>query len=407
MNITSRTYHTKDKNYAVCFVEDLKNHIFYIFKNELLKEWYNAEDKEKFLFDVYNNKNLKCSISKDSSNFMYFLEQLKEFFIENNFIYSLHLELNYNCNLKCKHCFNPKNINEYSINFETAKKIIDDAYSSDIYSIALTGGECTINNDFLKIAKYIKEKNIHLDILTNAQKLYDDKNLYNELLNIYPKSFKISLYSMNPDVHDSITGIKGSHHKSLSIIKSLREKGITVYIAAPQLILNPGSYKEVKEFAEKIGAGFSAGCNFIYNKDNNNLNIKSGFADIEKFYFDTIDLNNIRNFQKSDKRICAAGQTLISIRPNLDITPCVGFNHVLGNYNSTSLKELSEEILPKFKEQFIISNLKECFKYDYCRFCKYCSLQSSNETGFLRKSPTLCEIAKAYRNAYLKHKNSG
>ncbi len=390
------------KKYTIRFVEDIKNHIFYILKDELAQKWENAEDKEKFLFEIRNNKNLKCAINFESKNFKYFKANLEEFYIENNIISSLHLELNYKCNLNCKHCFNPKNMDEYSISFEQAKKIIDEAYNSDVYGIALTGGECTINKDFLKIAKYVREKRMPLSILTNAQKLYDDENLFNELLSIYPESFKISLYSMNSDEHDYITGVKGSYHKTLNIIKRLRKKNINVHIACSQLSYNICSHKEVKMFADEIGAEFSRGCNFIHNKNNNNLNAKCSFEDIEQFYCDTITPKTLRQeFTKTNGRICNAGFTKLSIRPNLDITPCVGFNYVLGNYNSTSLKEITEIILPKFREKFIKSNLKECFKHEYCKYCQYCSLQSTHETGFLKKSPTLCEDAKAYYNAYL------
>ena len=153
----------KNKNNFVSIVKDLKNHVFYILKDELAQKWENIEAKEKFLFEV---KNLKCAINTESKNFKYFSAHLGEFFIENNIIDTLHLELNYKCNLNCKHCFNPKNMDEYFISFDKAKKIIDEAYISNIYGIALTGGECTTNKDFLKIAKYVREKRMPLSILT-------------------------------------------------------------------------------------------------------------------------------------------------------------------------------------------------------------------------------------------------
>lgn len=402
--MNTRTYYLKDIDCKVSLINDFKNHTFYILKNELAQKWEKAKDKEKFLLKVRNDKDIKCAINTESQNIKYFSAQLFEFFIENNIISFLHIELNYKCNLKCKHCFNPKNMDEYFISFAQAKKIIDEAYKSDIYGIALTGGECTINKDFLKIAKYVREKRMPLSILTNGQKLYDDENLYNELLSINPSNFQISVYSMQSEEHDNITGVKGSHHKTLSIIKRLREKNINVYIACPQISYNIGSYKEVKKYADEIGAGFSTGCNFIYNKNNKNLNAKCRLEDIEKFYCDTLAMNENRNFKKSDGRICNAGKNTLSICPNLDITPCTGFNYVLGNYNTTSLKKLQEKVLPKFREKFIKSNLKECFKHEYCKYCRYCSIQSTHETGFLKKSPILCEDARAYYNAYLKHK---
>ena len=94
----------------------------------------------------------------------------------------------------------------------------------------MSGGECTLNKDFLKIAKYIKSKFIGVEILSNLQLLYDDNGLFNEIVNLYPQTIYTSLYSMNPNIHDNITGIKGSQFKTISVLKRLREKNINVWI---------------------------------------------------------------------------------------------------------------------------------------------------------------------------------
>ncbi len=408
-----KTFKNIGKVSSISLIEDLKNHIFYILKDNLSDRWNDAisdglsgcRDIENFLIELKSKSKEKIAVNADCGNFKYFKAKLGGFFSDNGIIDSLHLELNYKCNLKCRHCFNPKNMDGYSIAFGQAKNIIDEACKTNVCSICLTGGECTINNDFFKIAEYAREKRLALLILTNGQRLFDDNILFNELLNIYPSLLKISLYSMNPHVHDFITGVKGSQYKTLNVIKRLRDKNVKVHIASPMLSYNADDYKEVKKFADETGASFSTGCNFIYNKNNNNLQEKSDYKDIEKFYRDTSALfpdSKRREFKKSDYNVCNAGNTILSIKPNLDITPCTGFNYILGNYNTTSLKELQENILPEFRKKFIKSNLKECFKYDYCRFCRYCALQSAGESGFMKKSKTLCEDAEAYYNAYLK-----
>ncbi len=206
-HITSRIFKIKTDISEIALVEDIKNHLIFILKDKLSKQWQKSEKKEDFLLQLLKN-NFKGAINNKSENIKYFAAKLDKLFWENDIIASLKLELNYKCNLNCKHCYNPKDMDEYSINYEQAKKIIDDAYSSNIYSISLTGGECTINKDFLKIAKYVREKNMPLYILTNAQKLYDDDDLFKEIISIYPNNIQISLYSMNPEIHDYIQVLK-------------------------------------------------------------------------------------------------------------------------------------------------------------------------------------------------------
>ncbi len=413
--INTRTYNINNNNSTVSIVEDLKNHILFILKNNLSDKWneiisnqkYNTKDLENFLYELTQEKHNKSAINTEDKNFKYFEYLLTNLLTDNKIISALHLELNYKCNQNCKHCFNPKNMDKYSINFDQAKKIIDEAYDIGIYEIILTGGESTINKDFLKIAKYIREKHMPVAILSNGQKLYDDENLFNELINIYPKFIKLSLYSMDSNEHDYITGIKGSHYKTLNLIKKLKNHNIKVKIDCPQFSYNVNSYKNVKQFADEIGASFATGCTFIYNKENHNFNAKLDSNNILKFHQDCFNPSILREkYTKSDGRICGAGHNKISIRPNLDITPCVGFNYILGSYNSISLKELKENVLPKFQKKFIKSNLKECFKEEYCQFCLHCPIYTTHENNsFLKKSKILCEDAKAYYKAYLKYTN--
>ena len=124
---------------------------------------------------------------------------------------------------------------------------------------------------------------------------------------------------------------------------------------------------------------------------------------MEKYYLEEFNFDVIRKkFEKDNKTICTAGVNKLCITPNLDILPCVDFNYVLGNYNNISLTELRKKVIPEFKKIFSTENLKDCFKYDYCKYCKYCSRNCSD---FLGKSQVLCENAQAYQKAYLYYKN--
>jgi len=421
---------------SVSFIKDIKHSVCYVLKGQMSVLWnyivstpdYNRIkefivknnieiDLDAFLYELNKRNIIEHNVKKitnareypiftirfQDKNYNYFLKQRAQFIEQNKIIDSLYLELNYKCNLKCKHCCNPKDMDKYEINFEAAKRIIDEARETGTGAICLTGGECTINADFLRIAKYIKEKHLELVFLTNAQKLYDKPDLLEEIINLSPSAIKISLYSMTPEIHDAITGVNASHHKTLSVIKELRQKNIDIQIKCPMLSYNHDSYKSVKEFGESIGADVDVYTIFIYNKQNHNIKAKLDKKYIEKFYIDTINKNSeIGNFVESDCAVCRAGTTELSIMPNLDITPCTYFNYKLGNYNTISLLEIKNVILPKFRKIFIRTNMKECFKHKYCQYCNYCSSNISYETGFLKKSKILCENAKAYYNAVKK-----
>ena len=373
------------------------------FLAELKKKEIIRTDKN---FPFEGEKFLSCIIRKNTKQFSVFDDSLEKFLYKNNFLNELSLQLSYKCNLRCKHCFNPKDKDKYEISFENAKKIIDEAYTLGITKVMITGGECSIHKDFLKIINYIRGKHLSLNFLTNAQMLYND-DFFQEVVSLFPHSIQISLYSMNPDTHDYITGIEGSHKKTLHVIKKLRENNINTAIACHQLKFNKYHYKEISKFAASIEAEIKTDCFFIDNKKNNNSHVQPSDKDIEEFYSykikETIkNKEKLRNFTKSKLFVCRGGIMNLNISPNLDITPCNDFNYVLGNYNNVSLKDVLNNVVPEFKRRYIRDNLKECFKYEYCRYCDYCPSRAMFDSGFMKKSPALCRHAKIYYNALQK-----
>ncbi len=291
---------------------------------------------------------------------------------------------------------------------KSAKNIIDQAYDIGVCTIGITGGECTCNKDFLNIAKYIRQKHISLIFLTNGLNLYDDENMFDTILSLYPQEIKISLYSMNPEIHDSMTAVKGSFHKTSTIIKKLREKNIPVTISSLQLKQNLGNYKDIIKFGDDIGAKVVISSFFVANPDNNNADLRVSGQELENVYLDkdspeSIYKNRVLSNSKKDNRtVCRAGEIVLSVSPMLNVTPCNDFDYTLGNLKQDTLYDIWNKIVPEFREKFIRKNLVDCYKYDYCKYCSYCPMRAFYENGFLRKSDICCEHAKAYYNALKK-----
>ncbi len=437
--ITSKTYNINNVSYS--FICDEKNHIEYVLKGKLSNLWkfiINTKDYDlirqyavnnhldnildDFLFQLKqkelisadcklppkNSLNLIPAISFNSKNYPYYIKSKDNFLLKHNFIQTLQLVLNYKCSLNCRHCCNPKNMDDYFISFEQAKNIIDEAVDLGVSEVLLTGGECTLNKDFLNIAKYIKSKHLKLFIFSNGQIFYDNKDLQNEIINLYPSSVQLSLYSVNPQVHDNMTTVSGSHHKTLSVLKKFKQAGLTVGILNFQSSYNKNSYNDLMTMAESLNIGYYDACCFIYNPDNNNLDAALSEDDIVKYYtgrYPTfLDLEHkYKKFKKTDKKICKAGYSQICIEPDLSITPCMYSKYTFGNLKNTTLKEVKENVLPEFQKLYTTQNLKECFKYDYCQYCSYCLVNTCFNSGFLKKEEILCRNARAVQKTFLLH----
>ena len=157
-------------------------------------------------------------------------EDMMKWCFKNGFLYSLFVELTYACNLKCVHCYNPKNISNVQIDFNKMKNIIDEAKELGVFKIVFSGGECTLDIDFIEIVEYARSQRMSVEIFTNGQNLYDNPELLKRLINSYPYRVGLSMYSMNEETHEKITSVKGSHNKTLSVIKKLRAKNVNVQI---------------------------------------------------------------------------------------------------------------------------------------------------------------------------------
>lgn len=342
--------------------------------------------------------------------------EMTEWCYEHGFLFSLFVELTYACNLKCIHCYNPKDISNVQIDFEKMKQIIDEAREIGVLNITFSGGECTLDKDFIKIVEYAREKRMSVDIFTNGQTLYDNSELFERLIKTYPCRISLSLYSLNEDTHEKITSVKGSYHKTLSVIEKLRKENISVEIKNFLLNTNCKDCVSVKNYAKQINATSVADLSLIPTIEGDNKTLKYVVLEDDLFELYTnsdspLYLKNVkkRNIEaiKNDS-LCYAGCYSLCVTPNQEVRPCVSLPINLGNLKEYNLKDIWQNALNKNQDsklyqwqQVKYKDLQECYKEDYCAFCGYCAGMGMLENGYLKKSDILCRQAKVKQKAYL------
>lgn len=360
----------------------------------LIKSEEIQEDNELFISAKEDNNDIYQEYEKQ-------LYEKKKWIANNGFLYCVVFELSYKCNLTCKHCFNDKDVSEYSIDFSAAKKIIDEAIKLGVCHFCFTSGECTIHPDFIRILSYIKKHRKTFTIITNGQALYDDECLFENLVALYPHEVRISLYSMDSEVHDYITGVKGSHKKTVNVIRKLKERNVFVRIDFFQMSLNRNSLEDILKFREEINVDLTVtNFSFINNKKNNNAYTMIGDKDIyealcdEKSpYYNLLDIkNNILNNKEAP--ICNGVCSSIAISPLLEVFPCVALKYKLGNLKEKTLESIFNNEHKRFLDIFKVKNLKDCNDCKYSQYCIYEPCMGMYENGFLRKSDICCKIAK-------------
>ena len=341
---------------------------------------------------------------KEIANFEIELEQYQ---IDNNILGDLCFELTHKCNLDCIHCFQSDHDNTIELSFEDVKKVIEDTIPKGLYKVTLTGGECTLNSDFLKIAGYVRSKKLRLSIITNGQKLYDDPEMLNELISLYPYKISLSLYGMKPETHEKITRVKGSYNKTFSVINKLNANNIFVGIKYFILPENFYELKDVIKFGEDNNICVEYSAHLLNNFDNNNEKLHLTEEQFYELYTNkdsAVYVGEQHNQKITEKflnsPVCKGGIVALTIYPNGDVSFCPSFKMVIGNIKRKSIIEVWQGEKNKEYKSKKIKDLKKCFKKEYCNFCTYCPGFAISEGNYMGKSKLLCKMAKVCKKAY-------
>lgn len=346
---------------------------------------------------------LYCVNKTEKSEREQFYAEKQEWCLKHNILESLSIELTYNCNLNCIHCYNDKSIKNCEISFDDIKPVIDDAKKLGVMSISLSGGECTLTKDFLRIAKYIREQRISLSVITNGQVFYDNPEISDEFIKLYPSRIGLSLYAMDEVIHDKITSVVGSHKKTLSVINKLCKNNVPVEIKSFQTKYNVSEYQKVKNYAEELGSSFTVDDGLLLNNNGENARIQTTEEQSYCLHKEIYKEKDIKPTVFSDKfykqQICSAGISFLTINPKMLVKLCTSLDIIIADLNKVSLSDIwtsplsANKNLQKWRK-LKRKDLKECYKYDYCHYCTYCPGKAFRENGYLKKSDTCCRDAK-------------
>ena len=233
----------------------------------------------------------------------------------------LHLPLGYSCNNNCRYCLHTK---KRELNRSTAecKKLLKEERKYRNLLI-LSGGEPTIRKDFFELIAYARNLSYEwIQLKTNGRiffyhefakkivyilcnnpvsKIYrsfNDEYGYNYgSLGIF--EFNIPLYSHLPEVHDSITRIRGSFKQTVKGIRNLKKLNQIILITIPILNENYKDLIEIIKFASLLDV---EQITLNFTRINNQITTKPRLSVIKSYIMDLLEKSskNIRNKNYKD-----------------------------------------------------------------------------------------------------------
>ena len=136
------------------------------------------------------------------------------------------IELLTKCNWRCQHCYLPSHVDE-GLSKNVIFDVLDQLRDLGCFELALTGGEIFYREDCMDIIRKARELGFSVFLLTNISML--DESKIKELADLYISNISCSIFSLDEDIHDSITGVKGSLRKALENIMLIKKFNIPAY----------------------------------------------------------------------------------------------------------------------------------------------------------------------------------
>ena len=381
-------------------------------------EELDAKDDD-FTYDIDNPKTLVDNYYQATDEKV--SENTQDFFLEEvqgrPLISSLQFELSSRCNERCIHCYIPNEKKNKGFDMPTAKvkSILDEFAAMGGIHVTLSGGEAFLHKDLIEIARYCREKDLKISILSNLISLKDEQIPALKEVNL--SLIQVSLYSMDPEVHDFITTVKGSFEKTKAAIEKLVAADIPVQISCPIMKANRHGYDKVLEYAKSLK--IKAQTDYIMmaraDLDTDNLANRLSLEETEELLrdilvYDTQYRNetleqlpisdeikfDLERFKKQP--VCGVGYDNCCITANGDVYPCAGWqDYVLGNVYKQSLQEIWEQS-KRVKElrKITQASFPECLECDARDYCARCLVRNYNESGgdMFAINHHFCDVAR-------------
>ncbi len=338
-----------------------------------------------------NDVDLITEDENESLDNAFFVEECgKNTVNPNDFLRSIHIEIASECNERCVHCYIPHKYKDSYIDSNLFYRIIEEGRDLNIINVTLSGGEPLLHKDIISFLEKCRLLDLSVNVLSNLTLLSNDiiiEMKKNPLLSV-----QTSLYSMDSNIHDEITSVKGSFEKTKNNILKLCSSGIPVQISCPVMKQNFKTYKSVVEWG--IENNIPVGTDFVifaeYDEANKNLENRLSFEEVESIYDDELsedrisyilDKVNEKRQLTFDSPVCSVCRYYLCISAEGNVFPCVGWQtKVIGNLNKDTISDIWEKS-EKVKElrNITLDKFVKCLTCDDRGYCTICMMNNSNE----------------------------
>lgn len=147
------------------------------------------------------------------------------------------VELTRRCNLRCLHCGSTSGrAVAGELSTPELEALVDEVAALGSREIVLLGGEPLLHPDWERLASRARERGLLPLLITNGMRL--DAEIARRCAAAGIDRVGVSIDAANPEVHDRIRGVRGSHARAWAAVEHLRDAGLTCSVITTVSRLN-------------------------------------------------------------------------------------------------------------------------------------------------------------------------
>lgn len=312
------------------------------------------------------------------------------------------IELTKRCNLRCYHCY----VVPGSREVPTARwlALLDELLKEGCWGVTLTGGEVGLRDDWLAVARGVKQRRMGLTILTNGT-LFDAADL-EAIIELHPSRVGVSLYGGDAATHEAVTRVEGSFAKSVGTLRALRAGGIKCQVSSVLMRDNFSEFPGIIELARDMECEFRFEPTVNPRADGSTdvLEHRVTTSELRAFFEHSWVREDTREWRavKSDvePRLtpaanCAAGFTMVTFEADGSVMPCIGFGPPFGNITEGPFDSIWRGEAASLHRERMQQPLVECTSCSLAPLCTVrCPRLAQVEDGDVSgRSRRACELA--------------
>lgn len=313
-------------------------------------------------------------------------------------------EMTGECNLKCIHCHAFGGEASYDeLSKEEGRALIDQIASLSIRSLVFTGGEPLLREDLFELIEYAKSIGFTVFIATNGTLITKEVA---KLLKEFDVGVVIGIDAMNPEIHDTIRGVKGAYDAVIEGIENCVAEKLYLHLNIVASSQNFDEIERIIDFGTEIGVysyfiyrfvpfgrgedvrdcelgseDFKALLDLIIEKQREVSAIIIPVASPEywAYVLQKRGIHNKRviNFLSRFFGGCRAGEGMMYIKPNGDVWACPFLPTQVGNVRKERMDRICENLEKFGHDKHNEKSDTECKGCEYEKVCGGCKTREN------------------------------